>query len=222
MAILFDLDGTLVETSTDFINTLTKLRTSLGLDNKLDSEKVIKNISKGLRKMVAVSLNLENIDPNLDKYTKEALDIYNNINTTAQPFPRIETILDLIEKHGIQWGVVTNRKENTAKPLIKHLGWEQRISCLISADTTEYAKPHPGPILEACKLLHKSPKECIYIGDDEVDVIAGLSAGITTIAITYGYGNAGTPKSPQADYTISDTNTLLVWIQQWLESTIRK
>ncbi|MGH8559294.1 MAG: HAD-IA family hydrolase, partial [Methylococcales bacterium] len=105
-------------------------------------------------------------------------------------FDGMDSVLDAIEARGLVWGVVTNKRSGFSEPLMKALGLFERAACLISGDTTRNKKPHPEPLLEACRRIGIKTAECLYIGDAAKDIQAGTAAGMTTLAATYGYIDA--------------------------------
>ena len=126
-------------------------------------------------------------------------------------------ILELIEQHAVPWGVVTNKASWLTVPLMKNLHLTNRAACLVSGDTTAHAKPHPEPLLHACKLLNVNPINCLYIGDAKRDIDAGNSAGMTTITAMYGYiQDLPVARTWGADYIVENTGELKQRITTWL------
>ena len=133
----------------------------------------------------------------------EFLDIYEaNLCRETRLFDGMAQLIDALELHAITWGIVTNKAERFALPLIKLLGYGTRAACVIGGDTTGKLKPHPAPLYAAARAIRIAPEQCIYVGDDERDVQAGRAAGMTTVAVRYGYLNGSDPATWGADAVI--------------------
>jgi len=185
-AVLFDLDGTLADTAPDLIAALERLRSELGLPT-IDTSPLRQRVGRG-----AVAI-LESGLPELGQAEREAfrgrfLDDYQaRCWEASRPFDDIPDFLDDLEAFGVPWGVVTNKIERLARPLLDQAGWADRMGCLVAGDTATRAKPAPDPVLAACSALGADPHRVILIGDDERDVIAGRAAGTRTVAALWGY-----------------------------------
>jgi HAD superfamily hydrolase (TIGR01549 family) len=121
-------------------------------------------------------------------------------------------LLDGIEARDIRWGIVTNKMERLARPLIDRLGLSQRCACIIGGDTTGRLKPHPAPLLAASAAIGVEPGACCYVGDDCRDVEAGRAAGMRTIAVRYGYLNGGAPDEWGADVVVNCPQDVLWYV----------
>lgn len=185
-AVLFDLDGTLADTAPDLIAALDRLRSELGLP-LMDTAPLSMHASRG-----AVAI-LERGLPELEEAEREALrqryldDYQARCWEASRPFDGVPAFLDELEASGVPWGVVTNKIERLARPLLEQAGWAQRAGCLVAGDTAERPKPAPDPVLAACSALGVDPRLAVFIGDDERDVIAGRAAGTLTVAALWGY-----------------------------------
>jgi len=185
-AVLFDLDGTLADTAPDLIAALERLRASLGLA-AIETGALRQRVGRG-----AVAI-LEGGLPELDRAEREALrggfldDYQARCWDASTPFDGIPEFLDALEALGIPWGVVTNKIERLARPVLERAGWADRAGCLVAGDTAAKAKPAPDPVLEACRALAVDSSRAVFIGDDERDVISGRAAGTRTIAALWGY-----------------------------------
>ncbi|HJU39725.1 MAG TPA: HAD hydrolase-like protein, partial [Tahibacter sp.] len=163
--VLFDLDGTLVDSAPDLVEAMRLLCVELGAPAP-DADGIREVVSKGGRAMMQRGL------PHLDDAAREALlprflDIYAmNILVHSRPFDGIEALLDAIERRGGRWGIVTNKPGWLARPLVDELGWSRRCVALVSGDTLAVKKPDPAPVLHACALAGLDPKRCAYVGDD--------------------------------------------------------
>ncbi len=185
-AVLFDLDGTLADTAPDLIAALERLRLELGLP-AIETGPLRHRVGRGA---VAV---LESGLPELGRADREAfrarfLDDYQaRCWEASRPFDGMPDFLDDLEALNIPWGVVTNKLERFARPVMERAGWAGRMGCLVAGDTVKRAKPAPEPVLAGCSALGADPGRTVFIGDDERDVIAGRAAGTRTVAALWGY-----------------------------------
>ena len=211
--VLFDLDGTLVDTSPDLVLCLNKALSRHGLATIL-ADTVKPFISFGALAMINESLNHSIAESLRTDILETMLDLYqNNIAEHTVFFKGMSDTLDAIEAQGLKWGVVTNKRERFTNPLMAALKLTDRAACIISGDTTANPKPHVEPMLAACKLAAVDPKECVYIGDASHDIIAGKNAQMKTLAALYGYLKPGdTPETWGADALIESPGQLATWI----------
>ena len=185
-AVLFDLDGTLLDSAPDFVATVNHMRRQRGLpDIALPQLRPV--VSKGGRAMLAVAF------PQLAETGREALvaeflDTYEAlIGQHARLFDGVAAMLDALEQAGTRWGIVTNKPEYLARLVLPQLGWEQRCAVLIGGDTLAERKPHPLPLQVAAQRIGMAPGQCIYVGDDERDIQAARAAGMASVAALWGY-----------------------------------
>ncbi|KPP97146.1 MAG: phosphoglycolate phosphatase [Marinobacter sp. HL-58] len=185
--VLFDLDGTLIDTAPDFIRCLNELRQAHGLPPLL-APHIRRSVSNGARAMIRVGFGLEPEHPDyLAKHTA-FLDLYEaGVAVETTLFEGVEGILNDLEARGIPWGIVTNKPVRFAAPLIQALGLEERCATLICPDHVTHRKPHPEALLLACREVGANPAAGVYVGDHERDIEAGRNAGMKTIAVRYGY-----------------------------------
>jgi len=210
--VLFDLDGTLVDTAPDLISCLNRALHIHGLDAA--ATEIIKPfISYGAASMINAS------QPSLDDATKADIletmltHYQNNIAEHTVFFSGMADTLAAIEAQGLKWGVVTNKRERFTNPLMDALKLTERAACIISGDTTANPKPHPEPMLAACKQADVDPKECVYIGDARHDIVAGKNVQMKTLAAVYGYINPGdAPETWGADALIESPEQISTWI----------
>ncbi|AZT83454.1 phosphoglycolate phosphatase [Marinobacter sp. NP-4(2019)] len=185
--VLFDLDGTLIDTAPDFIRCLNLLRVRHGLE-PLPPETIRRSVSNGARAMIRVGFGLEPEHPDyLEKHTA-FLDLYEEgVAIETRLFEGVDAILRNLESRAIPWGIVTNKPVRFAEPLVAALGLAQRCAVVICPDHVTHRKPHPEALHLACQRIGAEPTRGIYVGDHERDIEAGRNAGMTTIAVRYGY-----------------------------------
>lgn len=197
--ILFDLDGTLVDSAVDLLNALNIIVQQTGKP-ALNLGEIRPVVSKGARAMLAVAF------PELDEekrlqYLQPFLDCYQQaVAQHSTPFADIETVLNAIEKNGSRWGIVTNKPLYLAKEVVHSMGWTRRTAVLLGGDSLPRKKPDPDQLFHACELLAVQAADCIYVGDDERDVVAARHAGMKSVAVIWGYREAhDDPKDWRAD-----------------------
>jgi phosphoglycolate phosphatase len=215
--VLFDLDGTLVDTAPDLILCLNKALSSHGLAT-VAADKIKPFISFGAVAMIDESLNRSISEELYEDILETMHDLYqNNIAEHSKFFEGMLKTLDVIEAQGLKWGVVTNKRERFTNPLMEALKLTERAACIISGDTTANPKPHVEPMLAACKKASVKPQECVYIGDASHDITAGKNAQMKTLAALYGYLKPGdAPETWGADALIESPGQLATWISSAL------
>jgi len=202
--ILFDLDGTLADTADDLANALNAIRLKHGLTT-LPNEVIRPTVSLGGNAMIKLAFDLEEGDTGFELIRDEFLNYYRaNIAQETCLFEGMEELLNSLESENKPWGIVTNKPSWLTDPLVKAMSLDKRAACLISGDTLEHRKPHPAPILHACKLMQSNPATTIYIGDAQRDIEAGRRAGTKTLIALYGYIDDGdNPADWRADGMVS-------------------
>jgi len=194
-AVLFDLDGTLVDTAPDLAYALNVQRGLRG-QAELPLSALRPYVSEGARGMLNAGLGLKPHDAQYAELREQFLQIYAaNLCRESRLFPGMHEVLVQLEARGIKWGIVTNKHTAYTRPLLAALGIDGRAACVICGDTTAHAKPHPAPLLEASARLQIEVQRCAYVGDDERDVQASVAAGMIPIVALYGY--LGVHKAPQ-------------------------
>lgn len=184
--VLFDLDGTLLDSAPDFVATLGVLRSRHGMP-PISEDALRPHVSKGSRAMLRAAF------PNIDEAGREALvqpflDIYRGeLGRHGGPFDGVEALLSGIEDAGSRWGIVTNKPEALARALMPLLGWDKRCAVLVGGDTLPVSKPDPLPLLHAARAQSLAAGECAYVGDDERDIIAARAAGMPALVALWGY-----------------------------------
>jgi len=188
--VLFDLDGTLVDTANDLANALNAIR-EIHNKPKLSKEIIRPTVSLGGNAMIKLAFDLEEGDAGFEIIRDEFLNYYrNNIADESHLFDGMEALLLMLENENIPWGIVTNKSAWLTDPLVNALSLDKHAVCVVSGDTLEQRKPHPAPILHACKLMGANPSTTIYIGDAQRDIEAGRRAGTKTLVALYGYIDA--------------------------------
>ena len=185
-AMLFDFDGTIADTSYDMVNCLNILLHNHKIDTvHLNTAKNF--ISTGAGGLIDFACpNLTEITRKL--YISEYLDIYkDNIFIKTHLFDGVIELIDTLVLNNYKWGIVTNKPGYLVNPIIKMLNFKYQPCCLVAGDTLKVKKPNPEPLLHASKIISCDPKSCIYVGDDERDILAANAAGMISIAASYGF-----------------------------------
>jgi phosphoglycolate phosphatase len=216
-SLLFDLDGTLLDTSGDLIATCNAAAQEFGLE-PMPPDKLKPQISGGaeamLKQLAQHGANgVVDVDPNA--VLNRMLDLYEkNIALHTRLFDGMAEVLALLQDSGLPWGIVTNKVERFTAPLMQSFDFAHRPGCVISGDTFSEKKPHPLPMLEASRILGCRPEQCAYIGDARRDIEAGQNAGMTTLAAAYGYVDESDPaRNWGADVLIDHPRQLLEWLK---------
>ncbi|MFM9921536.1 HAD-IA family hydrolase [Variovorax sp. H27-G14] len=209
-AVLFDLDGTLIDSAPDLGAAADKMRTDRGLASlPLDLYRPM--AGAGARGMLGVAFGITPEAAEFPALREEFFVTYEQrmlLNT--QVFDGVQSLIDALREHGLLWGVVTNKSMRFTDPLTRSIPLFATAGAVVSGDTTPFAKPHPEPLHEAARRLGVPSQACIYVGDDERDIIAGRAAGMRTVAATYGYmGSQGDSTRWNADASISSPLELL-------------
>ncbi len=207
-AVLFDLDGTLVDTAPDMVAVLQYLQQQHGIE-ATPYELARSNVSNGAIGLLSVGFpEIEVVFG--DDLHQQYLERYTEtICEESRVFDNLIGLLDRLEAMGCPWGVVTNKPEQLTIPLLAALGLADRSGCMISGDTLSVRKPDPAPLLLACDIIGVDPESSIYIGDAERDIEAGQRAGMATIAASYGYiTEDDDPREWDADVIATSTEEL--------------
>ncbi len=211
--VLFDLDGTFADTAPDMANALNRLLEAHGLAPK-PFESIRPQVSHGGKAMIRLGFGIEPEHEQFEPLRREFLDLYqSDLNSHTRLFPGMEELLQALDGRGMPWGIVTNKPAWLTDPLLRGMGIEHRAACIISGDTTAHAKPHPEPILHACRQIGRKPEQCWYLGDAERDIIAGRDAGTRTLVALFGYlDSTDQPDAWGADGMIEHPLETLDWI----------
>jgi len=186
-ALLLDLDGTLLDTAPDMVGALNLL---LETHNRptTNYQSASKLVSKGALALVKYGFGEELEDKELDSLRQEFLDTYEqNVCIKTKAYDGMMEILDWCEQNNIYWGIVTNKPDYLAKPILDTLNLTERSAVNVGGTTLSVNKPHPAPLLHCTTLLSIAPSDCLYVGDDERDIQAGRAAGMDTAVAGWGY-----------------------------------
>lgn len=219
-AVLFDLDGTLIDTAPDFIRIIKDLCKKH--HHPIPSDSAIREqVSAGARAMVRLLLDepdLADDDPTLLAYRQTFLDAYEqDICVDSCLFDGLDDLLKTLENQGIAWGIVTNKPRYLSQALLDKLNLTNRCSVLVCPDDVKHTKPDPEPLFLACNKLGLDPKACLYIGDHQRDIIAGNRANMTTVVAKFGYiGKDEQVDDWGANFVVETPKALSDLILQWI------
>jgi len=212
-AVLFDLDGTLADSAGDLALALNRIRESRGLA-VIPADELRPYASSGARGLLHRGMGVTQEHPEYAALRELFLANYSAcLAETTTLFDGVRETLDAIESRGLRWGIVTNKFERFAMPVVAALGLAAGAAVVVGGDTTPHAKPHPAPLLHAADAMRVPPSECVYVGDDLRDVEAGAAAGMATIVAGYGYmGVGGDPRRWPATGWIDRPHDLVDWL----------
>jgi phosphoglycolate phosphatase len=210
-AILFDLDGTLIDSAADLAAAANAMLAARG-QALLPLAGYRPHGGSGARGMLGHAFGLAPGEPSYDAMKREFLDRYEALMfEQTLPFEGVAEDLLALGRAGLRWGIVTNKAERFALPLVSALGLP--AGTVVGGDTTPHTKPHPAPLLEAARRLGVAPATCLYVGDDERDIRAGRAAGMATAAATWGYlGPQADVSTWGADLELAAPGQLLKWL----------
>jgi phosphoglycolate phosphatase len=209
-AVLFDLDGTLIDSAPDLGGAGNDLRERRGLP-ALPLTAFRPMTGAGARGMLGVALQITPEHPEFEPLKHEYLAIYEaRMTRLTRVFKDMGPVLDALDAAALPWGIVTNKHSRFATPVVEASGLQQRSCVLVCGDTTPHAKPHPEPLLEAARRMGVDPARCLYVGDDLRDIEAGRAAGMGTVAVAWGYlGQGASIEDWGADHLINFPAELL-------------
>jgi len=216
-AVIFDLDGTLLDTAPDFVVAVNQLRIQHQLP--LLADDIIRaQVSNGARALVKLALTIDEDHLDFEQHRKTLLSAYlQHIAVHTKPFVGIERLIRLLADHNIVWGIATNKPATYTLPLMAALNMQPPPSCVICPDHVSRAKPDPESLLLASQQLNCAPNEIIYVGDHLRDIECGKAAGSITIAAAYGYIDEGdTAESWRADYIVQSAEDIWPIVQGYL------
>ena len=209
-AVLFDLDGTLIDSAPDLAGAANELRAAHGLP-ALPYELFRPMVGAGARGMLSVAFDLGPQHERFIELRDDFLRRYEQRMThETRIFDAVLPVLEVLEQRRRPWGIVTNKAARFTDPLVRSLGLQLRAAAVVAGDTTPHSKPHPAPLLEAARRVGFTPEQCMYVGDDVRDVQAGRAAGMTTVVAGWGYLGPGEPiEAWGADNVIQSPTELL-------------
>jgi len=212
-AVLFDLDGTLADTAGDLAGALNRVRADKGLQ-AVPAAQLRAHASAGARGLLAAGLGVTPDHADYPALRDAFLAYYaDGLAITTRLFDGVAEMLDALEARNVRWGVVTNKAHRYTMPVLEALGLAGRAGAIVSGDTTAHPKPHPAPLLHAAETLGVAPSACMYVGDDLRDVVAGNSAGMSTLVADYGYlGESGSSEGWPATGWIAAPLGVLDWL----------
>jgi phosphoglycolate phosphatase len=212
--VLFDLDGTLLDTAPDLAWVLNQVLRKHGR-KPLPLEEIRPEVSHGTRGMIRAGFGIGPEAPEFEPLRQEMLTLYqDNLARRTRLFDGMDELLQSLESHGIPWGVVTNKPSWLTDPLMEQLALASRAACIVSGDTTAHSKPHPEPMFHACRLLGIQPARCLYVGDAERDISAGRSAGMRTLVAGFGYlSEQDRPRDWGADGLVNSPGEIWTWLR---------
>lgn len=214
--ILFDLDGTLLDTATDLAAALNHVLT-LQQKKSLSIDNIRPAISTGVAGLLKLGLQIEVNDPIFPQLRKQFLDYYTqHICVFTHLFPGVEILINYLQEKKWPWGIVTNKSTILTKPLIKKFPLLNKAKCIIAGDTLKYSKPHPLPLLYACACINCLPENCIYVGDAKCDIDAANAAGMYSLIARYGYiGDNEDINNWNASAKISSPHDIVEYLRQF-------
>jgi phosphoglycolate phosphatase len=209
--VLFDLDGTLVDTAPDFFSVVNKL---LKENDKapISEQSIHETVSDGARALVKLAFQIESDHDNFENLNQRLLDLYDEEleMTAATLYPGISELLDELERTGVQWGIVTNKPEKYTLKLLSKLSLLPRCKCVICPDHVEHRKPHPEPLFLAMTKLNATSERTVYLGDHIRDIQSAKNADVMAIAAAYGYiASDNHPEQWYADFIVRESNQII-------------
>jgi phosphoglycolate phosphatase len=212
-AVLFDLDGTFADTAPDLAFALNEVLGSQGKPG-LPYDTIRPYVSKGAPGLIKLGFGLTAEDADYDPIRERLLAIYQRrICKDTKLFPGIAEFIDALDKQQIPWGIITNKPEFLTTPLMRELKLDTRSHVTYSGDTFDEKKPHPLPLLKAAEAIKQKPEDCLYIGDDERDMIAARAAGMIPVAALWGYiPESEKPENWDADLFLKKSTDLLNYL----------
>jgi phosphoglycolate phosphatase len=210
--VLFDLDGTLLDTAPDMVAALNRLRTEEGRP-PLPFAAMRRFVSHGSARLVQEGFPEADAERH-ERLRQRYLAIYREgLSVETRLFPGFAAVLDTLDAAGAPWGVVTNKPGWLTEPLLAALGLAERAAAVVSGDTLPERKPHPAPLLHAARRIGRRPGEFTYLGDAQRDVVAARAAGMRPLVACFGYlGADDDPREWQPDGLIDSPQELLGWL----------
>lgn len=216
-AVMFDLDGTLLDTAPDFVVVVNQL---LSEENKpaLAADTIRAGVSNGSKALIKLAFGIEESHEQFERLRQRLLELYlAHVAVYTKPFPGISALLDKLADNNIAWGIATNKPATYTLPLMAALNIQPAPVSVICPDHVSRSKPDPESLFLAGKQLNCLPEEIIYIGDHKRDIDCGKGAGSITIAAAYGYVDEGDdPANWNADYCVNHANEIWPIVEKYL------
>lgn len=215
--VLFDFDGTLVDSAPDLATSANFLRTEQGLE-PLSLDFLRPYASMGARGLLKAALKLETDHADYEAQKAVFLAHYAaNSTVHSQLFDGVDTLISQLNDMGIHWGVVTNKALHLTQPIMDHFALSLSSQIVVGGDSTPHLKPHPASLFLACEQTGIAPKDCLYVGDDERDIVAGKAAGMATMVAAYGYCDFSPAIAAwQADSVANHATEIFPLVLEWL------
>ncbi|MGL4668730.1 MAG: HAD family hydrolase [Saezia sp.] len=209
-AVFFDLDGTLIDSAPDLAGTANQMLLKRGLP-AIEIKKYSPLAGLGPRGMLRLAFGVMPEDEGFAELQNEFFDLYEQCMTDlTRPYAEVPAVLHALEEKGVALGVITNKLERFAFPMVEHIFSEFHIKTTIAANTLAFKKPHKEPALESARRVGLPTERCLMVGDDLRDITCGGSAGMRTAAVTWGYQAVGFDyKSLNADFIIDRPSEIL-------------
>lgn len=211
-AVFFDLDGTLADSARDIHDALATLCRERGIAVPT-FEHVREVVSRGARAILRTAFGAD--EAAVESMLPRLLEIYAATGmANTRVFPGVEALLETLELRGVRWGVVSNKNADLVGLVVDKLGYTSRVAAVVGGDTLPQRKPDPAPLLHACRLAGVDPAQCVYVGDDPRDIVAGRAAGMYTVAAAWGYLDGVDPATWQPDAIAADADAITRWLER--------
>lgn len=212
-AVLFDLDGTLLDTAPDLAATLNALLLAQH-QQPLPLSVIRPIISEGAAGLLKLGFNINEKDPKFPHLRQQFIEYYSQHSCEqTQLFSGVDQLIHHLETNHVAWGIVSNKSMALMMPLIDHFSLLKKAKCIVGGDTLSYSKPHPKPLLHACECIKATPKNCVYLGDAKRDIDAANAAGMHSLIALYGYiPNKDELKSWNASAMLNTPLELIDWL----------
>lgn len=215
--VLFDLDGTLLDSAPDLYAALQAQCVEEGIEPPPYAP-VRQVVSRGARAVLRCAFAARG-EAAVEALVPRYLELYQQVMARqTSAFDGVDDLLARLESRGLRWGIVTNKAAFLTDELVGRIGWAERASAVVSGDTLAVKKPDPAPVLLACARAGVAPAACLFVGDDRRDIQAGAAAGLFTVAVTWGYLDGGDPHAWGADAVVDHPAELAALLQ--LESSV--
>lgn len=212
-AVLFDLDGTLIDSASGLGFAADLMRTKRGVPS-LPLACYRPMAGAGARGMIAVALGKTPASPDFEDLKEEFFVTYEACMLShCELFAGVADLINGLTRRGLAWGIVTNKSKRFTAPIVKSIPLFATARAVVSGDTTAFAKPHPEPLLEAARQLELAAQGCIYVGDDKRDIDAAKAAGMASYAAAWGYIGEHALDTWQADVCLNSPIDLLAFCE---------